>query len=161
MGNADNADDFKSPENMVGAKMDYLIRRLRANADSDLHAHGIKMRHVITLTLLRDFGGLAQSELPQALGIDATGVVALLNDLESEGLVERRRSPEDRRRHMVLITKTGRRRLAEIEKVAVRLEHQLLGLNAEDLAALNSLLTKAVSNLTELSNSGSAGTDTP
>jgi DNA-binding MarR family transcriptional regulator len=138
--------DLKAPENMVGAMMDYLVRRLRAEADGDLRTYGMKTRHAIALTLLRDFGERAQSELPQALGIDATGVVALLNDLESEGLVERRRSHEDRRKHNVLITPAGRRRLAEIEQVTSRLEQRILGLNAKELATLHKLLNKAMAN---------------
>jgi DNA-binding MarR family transcriptional regulator len=83
--------DLTARENMVGVMMDYLVRRLRTEADGDLRTYGLKTRHAIALTLLRDFGERAQSELPAALGIDATGVVALLNDLESEGLIERRR----------------------------------------------------------------------
>ncbi|TRW82173.1 MarR family transcriptional regulator [Mycolicibacterium sp. 018/SC-01/001] len=131
---------------MVGAMMDYLVRRLKAEADGDLRTYGMKTRHAIALTLLRDFGERAQSELPSALGIDATGVVALLNDLESEGLVERRRSVEDRRKHNVLITGAGRRRLAEIEQVTSRLERRILGLSDKELAALHKLLNKAMAN---------------
>jgi DNA-binding MarR family transcriptional regulator len=136
-------DDLPTPENQVGAMMDFLVRRMRAEADDDLRAYGLKTRHAIALTLLRDFGERAQAELPSALGIDATGVVALLNDLEAEDLVERRRSPKDRRRHNVVITAAGRRRLNEIEQVTSRLEKRILGLSAEDLAALHALLSKA------------------
>lgn len=137
-------DDLNEPENMVGAMMDYLVRRMRVEADEDLRNYGLKTRHAIALTLLRDFGERAQSELPSALGIDATGVVALLNDLESEGFIERRRSPQDRRRHNVVITAAGRRRLAEIEQVTSRLEKRILGLNTKDRAALHKLLSKAM-----------------
>ncbi|MDA2892202.1 MarR family winged helix-turn-helix transcriptional regulator [Mycolicibacterium sp. BiH015] len=146
MNEPNEPDDVKAPENMVGAMMDYLVRRMRAEADGDLRTYGMKTRHAIALTLLRDFGERAQSELPAALGIDATGVVALLNDLESEGLVERRRSPEDRRRHNVLITTAGRRRLAEIEQVTSQLEQRILGLSSKELATLHKLLNKAMAN---------------
>lgn len=132
---------------MVGVLMDFLLRRLRAEADNGgLLPNEMKTRHAITLTLLRDLGEQAQSELPQALGLDATGVVALLNGLEAEGLVERRRSPEDRRKHYVFITKAGRRRLAEIEEVAADIEQRILGLKPRELATLHTLLTKATTN---------------
>jgi DNA-binding MarR family transcriptional regulator len=139
--------DLKSPDNMVGVMMEYLLRRMRAQADRNLLPHGMKTRDAVALTILRDFGEQAQSDLPQALGIDSTGVVALLNGLEDEGLIERRRSPEDRRRHNVLITKAGRRRLAEIEVVAAELEQRMLGLRPGELATLHSLLAKAMANI--------------
>lgn len=147
MSSSSGGNDLKSPENMVGVMMNYILRRMQAEADRDLLPHGMKTRHAVVLTLLRDLGEQPQSELPQALGIDATGVVALLNGLEDEGLIERRRAPEDRRRHNVLITKAGRRRLADIEHVAADLEQQLLGLEPAELRTLHTLLTKAMTNL--------------
>ncbi len=127
--------------------MSYVLRRMQAEADRGQLPHGMKTRDAVVLTLLRDVGEQPQSELPHALGIDATGVVALLNGLEDEGLIERRRSPEDRRKHNVVITKAGRRRLVEIEEVAADLERCLLGLGPAELAALHELLAKAMANL--------------
>ncbi|GAS86554.1 MarR family transcriptional regulator [Mycolicibacterium brisbanense] len=147
MSGSGDGNDLKSPENMVGVMMNYILRRMQAEADGDLLPHGMKTRHAVVLTLLRDLGEQPQSELPQALGIDATGVVALLNGLEDEGLIERRRSSEDRRKHNVLITKAGRRRLADIEQVAADLEHRMLGLDPAELHTLHALLTKAMTNL--------------
>lgn len=139
--------DSTSPDRTVGVMMDYLLRRLRTEADRDLLPHGMKTRHAIVLTLLRDYGEQPQAELPAALGIDATGVVALLNGLEGEGLIERRRSQEDRRKHIVLITKAGSRRLAEIEHTAAELEERFLGLAPKELATLHALLAKATANM--------------
>lgn len=147
MGNPAGGGDVGSPDNLVGVMMDYLLRRMRAEADRDLLPHGMKSRHALLLTLLRDFGEQAQSDLPVALGIDATGVVALLNGLEDEGLIERRRSPVDRRKHDVFLTKAGRRRLAEIEDVAADLEQRFLGLKPNELATLHRLLAKATANV--------------
>lgn len=149
MSGSGDGNDLKSPEHMVGVMMNYILRRMQAEADGDLLPHGMKTRHAVVLTLLRDLGEQPQSELPQALGIDATGVVALLNGLEEEGLIERRRSPEDRRKHNVLITRAGLRRLADIEKVAAELEVRLLGLEPSELATLHTLLAKATANLAD------------
>ena len=41
--------------------------------------------------------------------LDANNCVILLNGLEEEGLIERTRDPEDRRRHIVAITPKGYR----------------------------------------------------
>ncbi|WP_253866969.1 MarR family winged helix-turn-helix transcriptional regulator [Mycobacterium asiaticum] len=150
MSNLTDRNAVQSPDNLVGVIMDYLLRRLRAEADRGLLPHGMKSRHAIALTLLRDFGEQAQSDLPQALGIDSTGVVALLNSLEDEGLIERRRSAEDRRKHNVSITKAGRRRLAEIERVASVIEERVLGLKPKEIANLHTLLSKAMANAARL-----------
>ena len=50
---------------------------------------------MIALTLLRELGDQHQSDLPATLGVDATNVVALLNELEADGLVERHRSAKE------------------------------------------------------------------
>lgn len=147
MSGSGDGNDLRSPDNMVGVMMHYILRRMQAEADGGLLPHGMKTRHAVVLTLLRDLGEQPQSELPQALGIDATGVVALLNGLEDEGLIERRRSPEDRRKHNVLITKAGRRRLADIEHVAADVEERLLGLEPAELSTLHALLAKAMASL--------------
>jgi len=137
--------------------MNYILRRMQAEADGDLLPHGMKTRDAITLTLLRDLGEQPQAELPHALGIDATGVVAHLNGLEADGLVERRRSPEDRRKHTVFITKAGLRRLAEIERAAAQLEERLLGLEPDELSALRTLLAKAMANMANARGGDAAG----
>src|SRR5262245_36593383 len=95
---------------LAGPLLDYLARRIRAEAELEFRQFDLRARHVIALTLLRDFGERNQSDLAEALGIEPTNVVILLNDLESSGLVERRRSTGDRRRHIVLLTDTGRRK---------------------------------------------------
>ena len=99
-----------APDQLLGPLLDLLARRLRGAAEAELTAFRLRTRHVVGLTLLRDFGEYSQAGLAEALGLDPTNVVALLNELESTGLVERRRSPEDRRRHTVVLTSAGAQR---------------------------------------------------
>src|SRR6476646_9488958 len=75
---------------LSGPLMEHLARRLRAESESELERFGLRARHVIALTLLRDLGERPQADLAHVLSIDPTNVVGLLNDLESDGLVERR-----------------------------------------------------------------------
>jgi MarR family transcriptional regulator for hemolysin len=78
------------------------------------------------------------------LGIDPTNVVGLLNELEAAGLVERRRSPEDRRRHTVALTAAGHERLAAIEEVLITVERRALAaLDDDQRATLHTLLRAA------------------
>jgi DNA-binding MarR family transcriptional regulator len=83
------------------------MRRLRAAHT----AHGLKPRQFQILGLLHDHGGLAQRELMKTMGIDPSILVTLLNPLEAEELVTRERDPEDRRRHLVALTRAGEQKL--------------------------------------------------
>jgi DNA-binding MarR family transcriptional regulator len=133
-------------DELVGPLLDLLARRLRAEAESELAAFGLRPRHVIALTVLRDQGERSQSDLAESLGIDPTNLVALLNELEADELVERRRSPQDRRRHTVVLTTDGTRLLREIEHALSGLEKRLFSeLNAKDRSALYGLLQRAAS----------------
>ena len=93
------------------ALLDHLSRRTRASVESALARHGLRPRRLVALMLLRDHGGFSQQDLASALQMDKTNLVGLLNDLESSGLATRRRSAEDRRRHVVEITPAGTARL--------------------------------------------------
>lgn len=104
----------------------HLARRMQTEGEAELTAFGLRARHVVAMTLLRDLGEQSQSDLPAMLGIDATNVVALLNELEADDLVERRRSTEDRRRHTVTLTPAGTRKLLDIEKALSVVEQRVL-----------------------------------
>lgn len=131
-------------DQLLGPLLDLLARRLRAEAETELTAYGLRPRHVIALTVLRDLGERSQSDLAGSLGIDPTNLVALLNELEADGLIARRRSPQDRRRHTVALTDEGRHKLTEIEHTLSRLERRLFSeLSAKDRTALYGLLHRA------------------
>lgn len=131
-------------ESLLGPLLDLVLRRLRGAAEIEVAKVGLRTRHVIALTVLRDFGEQSQSGLAESLGIDPTNVVALLNDLESAGLVERRRSPQDRRRHTVILTPSGADRLAQAETALAAVEHRMFAaLEPDELATLHALLQRA------------------
>ena len=91
-----------------------------------LEPFGLRPRHVAALIELRDHAELTQQSLCGRLHLDPTNLVAILNDLEQRGLATRRRDPEDRRRHIVEVSKKG---LAVIEKASRamdRVEEELL-----------------------------------
>lgn len=131
-------------DQLIGPLVDYLARRMRAEAEAELARFGLRGRHVVALTLLRDFGERSQSNLADALGIDPTNLVALLNELESAELVERRRSSGDRRRHTVALTSAGTARLHEIEQVLATIEKKLfVTFSADEQRTLHRLLQRA------------------
>jgi DNA-binding MarR family transcriptional regulator len=107
-----------------------------------LEPFGIRPRHVATLIELRDRGELTQQSLCGQLHLDPTNLVAILNDLERRGYATRRRDPDDRRRHLVQVSKKG---LAVIDKVSQAMdgvEDELLeGFGAAEREQVASLLT--------------------
>jgi len=82
---------------------------------------------MVPLTVLRDGGGSTQQALAGTLEMDGTNIVGLLNDLEAKNLIKRRRSPEDRRRHMVELTEAGATQLSNVEFALLAAEDEVLG----------------------------------
>jgi DNA-binding MarR family transcriptional regulator len=96
--------------------------------------------------VLRDHGSGTQQALAAALRIDRTNLVGLLNELETDGLITRRRSTDDRRRHIVELTDHGARRLAAAESALAAAEDELLSaLDPEERETLYRLLQQATS----------------
>ncbi|MFF4876768.1 MULTISPECIES: MarR family winged helix-turn-helix transcriptional regulator [unclassified Micromonospora] len=134
------------PEHRSGALLDHLARRMRLRSESVLAPLGLRPRHLVALTVLRDGGGISQQALASTLEMDSTNIVGLLNDLEAMQLIERRRSPEDRRRHVVELTDDGAKRLNQAECALVGAEDEVLGaLEPADRERLYLLLRQATS----------------
>lgn len=91
-----------------------------------LEPFGIRPRHVAALIELRDHGELSQQSLCGRLHVDPTNLVAILNELEQRGLATRRRDPEDRRRHIVEVSKKGLAMIGKASKVMDGVEEELL-----------------------------------
>jgi DNA-binding MarR family transcriptional regulator len=128
----------------INPLIDHLARAARGGADAALRSLGMRLRHVVALTLLRDYGTATQRSLADALRLDPSNVVALLNELESAGLVQRRRDAQDRRRHVVELTDAGLERLDEADAALVCVEDDMFGaLDADERSTLYALLFKA------------------
>src|SRR5690349_21818301 len=82
---------ISQPARRSAALLDLLSRRMRAAGEAGLSTVGIRPRHLLALTILRDRGETSQADLAGTLQLDRTNLVGLLNDLEKDGLIERRR----------------------------------------------------------------------
>ncbi|MEU8422325.1 MarR family winged helix-turn-helix transcriptional regulator [Micromonospora sp. NPDC048835] len=139
-----SAQPLDTSEHRSGALLDHLARRMRLRSESVLAPLGLRPRHLVALTVLRAGGGTGQQALAAILEMDSTNIVGLLNDLEAEQLIERRRSPEDRRRHVVELTENGAKRLSEAECALASAEDEVLGaLNPAERETLYELLSRA------------------
>jgi DNA-binding MarR family transcriptional regulator len=106
---------------------------------------GMRLKQLMALQHLRDSEACLQQGLAEMLMLDANNCVLLLNELDEAGYVERRRDPEDRRRHIVEITPQGLEALAESERRLDDLEDEVLGsLSGAEQRQLHDLLAKAL-----------------
>lgn len=95
------------------------------------------------LRLLRVAAGLSQQELAAKLKIHPSRLVALLDNLEKQGFVERRANPDDRRLYSLHLTKDGGEALERIGKVAREHQEALLStLTVEERDTLATLLLR-------------------
>jgi MarR family transcriptional regulator, lower aerobic nicotinate degradation pathway regulator len=132
------------PAHHPGALLDHLARRIRLRAEAALAPLGLRPRHLVALTVLRARGGSTQQALAATLEMDGTNIVGLLNELEAGNLIERRRSPEDRRRHLVELTDAGAEQLAKAECALSAAEDEVLGaLDETQRETLYNLLQQA------------------
>ena len=137
--------DFESPQYAPSSMM--LLARLSKQVmrRNNPELLGMDLRLLMALSYLGDHDGAPQQELVDVLCMDAKNVVLLLNDLEDLGHLERRRDPEDRRRHRVHITDAGRQALQRAAHVQESIEDDVLqALDADERATLWRLLSRAV-----------------
>src|SRR3982074_2528037 len=117
---------INQPPHRSGALLDPLARRMRLRAESVLAPLGLRPRHLVALTVLRDHGGSTQQAPGTTLQMDSTKLGGLLNDRRAGRPTERRRSPEDRRRHVVELTDVGIKKLVKAEFALAAVEDDVL-----------------------------------
>jgi DNA-binding MarR family transcriptional regulator len=103
----------------------------------------IKPAHVGILKVIEQTDGLSQQVLGEKLGMFPSRLVAVLDELERRGLVERRDSPADRRSYALYLTQAGREILEQIGEIGR--EHQdalCAALSDAERAQLAELLTR-------------------
>jgi DNA-binding MarR family transcriptional regulator len=88
--------------------------------------------HAGILRILGKRGPLTQQALAGILGMFASRLVALVDELESRGLIERRDHPDDRRSYALHLTEKGRVTLQSIGRVAREHHKSLLAALAPD-----------------------------
>ncbi|MEU3778594.1 MarR family transcriptional regulator [Streptomyces sp. NPDC032472] len=104
---------------------------------------GLTPADVGLLRMIAGQPGRSQRSLAQDLGVVPSRIVALIDGLEGKGLVERRRSAEDRRNHELHLTDEGRRTLGAVSGAAAAHEDALLaGLDPAQRAQLLELLER-------------------
>jgi DNA-binding MarR family transcriptional regulator len=97
------------------------------------------------LNLVDAAEGRSQQAIGEAIQVPPSRMVALVDELEERGLVERRPNPEDRRIRALFLTRKGRQTLARGREIARAHEEQLtVGMAAADRDRLTQLLQQIV-----------------
>lgn len=130
---------------MITDRVSFTLARLGRIAETQLgHAladMGLKFSHAHVLGLLADHERLSQQALLEELKVDPSALVTVLNTLEDNGLVARRRDPADRRRHVVEISDRGKELVTKADNAVRATEDQLFaGLDEQELTELRRLL---------------------
>jgi DNA-binding MarR family transcriptional regulator len=113
-------------------------------AEVDLHPPLFRV-----LNLVDAAEGRSQQAIGEAIQVPPSRMVALVDELEQRGLVERRPDPADRRVRALFLTARGRETLARGREIAKEHEKALTkGMPATDRKRLTELLQKIVDDQT-------------
>jgi DNA-binding MarR family transcriptional regulator len=125
----------------------FLLSRLgfaiKAESIEGFAALGLSPYHFGVLAVLGEGDRATQATVADALRLDRSQLVGLLDELEKRGLIARKRDPLDRRRQAVSLTDAGRETLVELRKVVKRVEDAFLApLPPADRQTLHDLLLR-------------------
>lgn len=117
------------PGEVLSGSVGFLLSKLGMTSAmgfaAELEPLGIDPRHFGMLRIIASTEGQSQQQLGGAMHVPPSRMVALVDDLEERGLVERRRNPSDRRAHALHLTAKGRRLYDKALAVATAYEDRL------------------------------------
>ena len=125
----------------------FLIKRLgfaaKGRSMAAFEEAGHNPFHFAVMATLDEGSRETQGAIADALGYDRSQMVGILDELEDQGLVERRRDKADRRRHVVELTADGKRALTKLRALSKQLDDEFLEpLSATERDALHLMLLK-------------------
>jgi DNA-binding MarR family transcriptional regulator len=127
----------------TGFLMNYLGTRSGRRFAAALEPFGLHPRHFGVMTVLDARPGTTQQDLADHSRVDRSSMVAVLDELEAEGLAERRTHPADRRKRCIHLTAKGEAKLREMRAVAREAgEQSFAALSDDERTTLHHLLRK-------------------
>ncbi|MEE1759748.1 MarR family winged helix-turn-helix transcriptional regulator [Streptomyces sp. SP18BB07] len=130
---------------MITDRVSFTLARMGRVAETELRQalaeKGLKLSHAHVLGLLAERERVSQQALLEELRVDPSVLVTVLNGLEENGLVTRRRDPADRRRHVVEISDLGTELVTQADSAVRAAEAKLFAdLDEQDVTVLRRLL---------------------
>lgn len=124
----------------------YAVRRAQLCIYEDfaaaMDADGITPQRFSSLVIVENNPGISQTRLAEVMGIARSGVVAIIDGFEQQGLVERQAS-DDRRSYSLTLTKAGTRQLKRYKEAVKAHDDRIsAALTAVEKKQLRALLRK-------------------
>jgi MarR family transcriptional regulator for hemolysin len=140
----------------IGLKLSRSARIIGRAFDEALTEAGGSLPVWLVLLNLKTRKIANQRELAQAIGIRDPTLTKQLHELEARGLITRRRDPENRRIHLVELTKAGEQAFLQLRHAAISFDRQLrASLTDQETTQLADLLDRLTDNV-GISRSGAA-----
>jgi DNA-binding MarR family transcriptional regulator len=138
----------------VNAYTGFLLRKVSAASFEGFTeiaaSYGLHPMHFGMLSIIEAEEPISQRDLSDRTGIDQSTMVARMDVLYEQGLVERKRSEEDRRSYEIRLAPAGRERLTELRGRAAEFAARFFEpLTADERRQLHELLAKLAARLDE------------
>ena len=147
-----NGTGHTDDEMLLGESIGYQLRKTHRLMEADLQArllpHDIPVGMWYFLRILWIEDGLTQRDLSRRVGATEPSTLEQLRNMEQRGVVERRRSEQDRRKTLVFLTASGRRLRRELLPYVMQTRSTALhGFGARETEQLTSLLRRVRENI--------------
>src|SRR6266851_4696634 len=116
-------DELRACTAFLLARVGYAIKLA---AIEEFEREGFSMYQFSVLAVLGEGVKETQATIADALTLDRSQLVGVLDGLEEAGLIERRRDQSDRRRHTVSLTPAGKKQLVKMRTIVKRIEDSFL-----------------------------------
>lgn len=110
----------------IGFRLRRIQNQLSKNFEAATQAHNLRSGLFSSLALISANPGVSQNELSQAVGLDKSVTVQIIDELEKRGFAKRERSTTDRRRHELHCSEEGREFLNELFAIMEETEDKVL-----------------------------------
>jgi DNA-binding MarR family transcriptional regulator len=134
---------MKAVDGSIGFLLARTARSMKRALDTRLTQHNLTATQYIVLSVLCGEDGISLSQLGQRLYFDNPTITGIVDRMERDGLVERRRIADDRRVINVFLTQKGRGLIREHDDLAEEIDAQAMsGLSVKEREAFLKVVNK-------------------
>ena len=138
----------KNPQRAIALKLTVIAHQLRQRFDQTVESDGLTRAKWRVIVAVARNPGTTQRAIAAMLEITEVTAGHLIDRLCSDGYLQRREHPKDRRAYCIHLTQASQPLLGRLEEVAQLHEREVFaGLSNADIKRLDELLDAVASNL--------------